>query len=246
VSTFGTPHEIHALSGAYAVDALVVLERARFEAHLAACAECQAEVASLQDAAASFSAMTTAAPSPDLRAKLLAEIKTVRPLPPVVARLESRLESRRPRRWVNLLTAAAVLTVLGGGVTLWQQHQSSSQSQPSAVDQIRAAADVTAVTQDLGKGAKATLYRSASLGKAALVTSNLPAAPAGKTYQLWLQNSAGHMVNAGLLSGSGRRAVVLQGDATAATAAGITVEPAGGSETPSLPVVAVIEFEKAT
>jgi len=36
-------HEIHALSGAYAVDALDPEERARFEEHLAACAECQAE-----------------------------------------------------------------------------------------------------------------------------------------------------------------------------------------------------------
>jgi len=242
MSSSGTPHEIHALSGAYAVDALDDVERARFEDHLAACAECRAEVASLQDAAASFSATTVAAPSADLRAKVLADIKTVRPLPPVVA----RFESRRPRRWVNLLAAAAVLTVLGAGVTVWQQHQSSSQSQLTAVDQIRAAADVTAVTQDLGKGASATLYRSASLGKAALVTSHLPAAPAGKTYQLWLQNPAGQMVDAGLLSGSGRREVVLRGDASDATAAGITVEPAGGSETPTLPVVAVIEFEKAT
>ncbi|RNL79940.1 anti-sigma factor [Nocardioides marmorisolisilvae] len=237
-----TAHEIHALSGAYAVDALDDLERARFEDHLAACAECRAEVASLQDAAASFSSMTTAAPSADLRAKILADIKTVRPLPPVVA----RLDSRRPRRWANLVAAAAVLTVLGGGVTVWQQNHSTSQAPISAVDQIRTAADVTAVTQDLGKGAKATLYRSASLGKAALVTSHLPAAPNGKTYQLWLQNRAGHMVNAGLLDGSGNRAVVLQGDASDATAAGITVEPAGGSQTPSLPVVAVIEFEKAT
>ena len=58
----------------------------------------------------------------------------------------------------------------------------------------------------------------------------------GKTYQLWLQNPAGQMVDAGLLSGSGRREVVLRGDASDATAAGITVEPAGGSETPTLPV----------
>jgi len=236
-----TAHEIHALSGAYAVDALDDLERARFEDHLAACAECQAEVASLQDAAASISTMTAAAPSADLRARILADIKTVRPLPPVVA----RLEARRPRRWATLAAAAAVLGVLGGGVTVWQQQQSSSQA-PSAVDQIRAAADVTAVTQDLGKGATATLYRSESLGKAALVTSHLPSAPVGKTYQLWLQNRAGHMIDAGLLRGSGNRAVVLRGDASDATAAGITVEPAGGSETPSLPVVAVIEFEKAT
>jgi anti-sigma-K factor RskA len=238
-----TAHEIHALSGAYAVDALDASERARFEEHLSACAECQAEVASLQDAAASFSAMTATEPPAALRAKVLADIRTVRPLPPVV----TRLETRRPRRWTNLVAAAAVLGVLGGGVAVWQQtHDSTSQVPPSAAEQIRTAADVTAVTQDLGNGATATIYRSVSLGKAALVTSHLPAAPDGKVYQLWLQNSQGHMVNAGLLQGSGHREVVLSGDASTATAAGITVEPAGGSETPTIPVFALINLEQAT
>ncbi|MFL6157864.1 MAG: zf-HC2 domain-containing protein, partial [Marmoricola sp.] len=103
-----TAHEIHALSGAYAVDALDDLERARFEAHLSACAECQAEVASLSDAAALFPALTESAPPAALRTKVLADIKTVRPLPPTVA----RLETRRPRRFGNLVAAAAVLGVL--------------------------------------------------------------------------------------------------------------------------------------
>jgi len=236
-------HEIHALSGAYAVDALDDLERARFEAHLAACAECQAEVASLQDAAAAFAEMTATAPSAGLRAQILNDIKTVRPLPPVVA----RLEARRPRRWTNLVAAAAVLGVLGGGVAVWEQARDTSTQAPlSAAEQIRAAADVTKVTKDLGNGASATVYRSASLGKAAVVTSHLPAPPSGKVYQLWLQDPAGHMIDAGLLTGSGHREVVLQGDASKATAAGITVEPVGGSESPTIPVFALIAFDQAT
>ena len=43
--------DVHALSGAYAVDALDDIERAAFERHLAACAECRAEVASLRETA---------------------------------------------------------------------------------------------------------------------------------------------------------------------------------------------------
>ena len=42
--------DIHALSGAYAVDALDDIERAQFERHLAECAECRAEVDSLREA----------------------------------------------------------------------------------------------------------------------------------------------------------------------------------------------------
>ena len=47
-----TPNDIHALSGAYAVDALDDIERAGFERHLAECADCRAEVASLRETAA--------------------------------------------------------------------------------------------------------------------------------------------------------------------------------------------------
>ena len=44
--------DIHSLVGAYAVDAVDDAERARFEDHLATCAECRAEVDSLRGAAA--------------------------------------------------------------------------------------------------------------------------------------------------------------------------------------------------
>ena len=77
--------DIHALSGAYAVDALDDIERAQFERHLAACPACQNEVASLREASALLAETTVAAPSAQLRDRVLACITTVRPLPPVVA-----------------------------------------------------------------------------------------------------------------------------------------------------------------
>ena len=77
--------DIHALSGAYAVDALDDVERVRFERHLAGCTACQAEVESLVAAASELSVLTEAAPPASLRAKVLAEIATVRPLPPLTA-----------------------------------------------------------------------------------------------------------------------------------------------------------------
>ena len=44
--------DIHALSGAYAVDAVDDIERASFERHLASCPTCRAEVASLRETSA--------------------------------------------------------------------------------------------------------------------------------------------------------------------------------------------------
>src|SRR5688572_7103582 len=75
--------DIHALSGAYAIDALDDIERAQFERHLARCAECRAEVESLREASAMLAETAAVEPPADLRSRLLADIRTVRPLPPV-------------------------------------------------------------------------------------------------------------------------------------------------------------------
>ncbi len=76
--------DIHALSGAYAVDALDDAERAQFEQHLAGCSACQAEVQSLGAAAAELSVLSEWAPPPALRDRVLHGITLVRPLPPIV------------------------------------------------------------------------------------------------------------------------------------------------------------------
>ena len=48
-------------------------------------------------------------------------------------------------------------------------------------------------------GAKATIVRSPSLGKAVIIADNMPAAPDGKDFQVWFQNPDGEMVSAGLM-----------------------------------------------
>lgn len=83
-------NEIHALSGAYAVDALDDIERAQFERHLTECSECQAEVTSLREAAALLGEVARTEPSADLRSRILGDIKTVRPLPPLPAQLPAQ------------------------------------------------------------------------------------------------------------------------------------------------------------
>jgi hypothetical protein len=87
--------------------------------------------------------------------------------------------------------------------------------------------------------ATATLVGSAGLNKAVIATSNLPAAPSGKVYELWLRQG-NTMVKAGFLQGGGSDTVLLQGDVVTAAAAAITTEPVGGSATPSLPPLAPI------
>lgn len=262
--------DIHALSGAYAVDALDDVERELFEQHLANCADCRAEVASLRETSALMAETTPVEPPPSMRDRLLADIKKVRPLPPEVtpgqishtvavpdeaapdealpagAAEVTALEPRRRRRFPSLLAAAAAVAVIGGGTTValqpWDDQQTTQQL--SAADRVISADDAQQVSVDLPGGASAELVRSTSLGKAVLVTHDMPAAPDDKVYQMWLQSPEGVMVPAGLMPQGADQKVLLEGDATDATAAGITVEPAGGSQAPTSDPIALFDLEQ--
>lgn len=244
--------DIHALVGAYAVDALDDEERAAFERHLAGCAECRAEVASLQEATAALGESAQAAPPADLRSRLLADIKTIRPLPPETTPVEKSAETvgsvrKLPvrRLLAGLAVAAAVLGVAGVGTAVWQ-HNTTSDQTISVAERVLQAADAKRVNVTLPGGVTASVYRSVSEGRAVLVTHDMPAPPSGRVYELWLQTRAGKMVPAGTMGKPGSRPVLLKGDATDATGVGITVEPEGGSDSPSSEPIALFDFERAT
>jgi anti-sigma factor RsiW len=238
--------DIHSLSGAYAVDAVDDVERARFEAHLAGCSQCRTEVASLRAAATELSSVTLTSPPPSLRASVLRDISSLRPLPPAVdastapASLDSKRAERARRaplrQWLVGVAAAAVLAT--GGLVWHPWSSGTSTVQLTAMEQVLQAGDAQHFEQKVGD-ATATVVRSPSLKRAVIVTANMPAAPEGKVYELWLQQGL-TMVRAGLMPAGQASTVLLEGDAASAKAVGITVEPAGGSDTPTLPPVAVI------
>ncbi|MEO6145426.1 MAG: anti-sigma factor [Dermatophilaceae bacterium] len=281
-------NDIHTLSGAYAVDAVDAAERARFEAHLTDCSECRDEVASLRAAAGELASVTLASPPPSLRAAVLRDISSVRPLPPRVTEqapapatptaapsappapptavpsapvppgpvgtapvasapvASASLESKRAerarraplRQWLVGIAAAAVLAT--GGVVWHPWSADRSTVQLTATQQVLQAKDAQRIEAKVGD-ATATIVRSTSLRKAVIVTANMPAAPEGKVYELWLQQGSA-MVKAGLMPDGPANTVLLEGDAATASGVGITVEPAGGSDTPTLPPVAVVAF----
>lgn len=242
-------NDLHALSGAYAVDALDDIERAQFERHLQECPACREEVASLREAAALLSLATAVEPPAGLRERVLGDISAVRPLPPVVPEA-GRSAAPTPgtsRRLRMLVAAAAAVVLVGGGTTIaWEATRDGSTrvAQPSATERVLQAPDAERVTQRLADGAKATLVRSRSMNQAVLLTENMPAAPAGKVYELWLQDARKGMVPAGLMP-DGASTVLLSGDAADAVGAGITVEPQGGSHVPTSEPVALFSFETA-
>lgn len=225
--------DVHALSGAYAVDALDESERIEFEKHLATCATCRAEVDSLTEAAVALGALTETEPPARLRDAVLADINTVRPLAPRVTGPRTAVR-RRP-----LLAAAAAVVALGAGAAVWHPWESTPPT--TLADRVIHAEDAHATTQNVGS-AKVTLYRSESLGRAVLVTSDMPVAPSGRVYELWLQDSGGAMHPAGLMPRQSNVTVLVRGTATDARGVGITVEPAGGSPVPTSKPVALVAF----
>lgn len=252
MTNMNSDHEgsVHALSGAYAVDALDDLERAEFEVHLAQCADCRAEVDGLREAAGLLAELEPVAPPPELRDRLLADVRRVRPLPPI-AQSESSTPAgprllRRAMRLPLLAAAAVVLALVGVGVVVQPWQHSSEPGQISAVDQVLRATDAQRVTQKLSDGARATLVRSVSEGRAVLLTQDMPPAPSGRVYELWLKTSTSPMEPAGLMSKGGNQTVLLKGDAARATAAGITIEPAGGSPRPTTEPIVLFDMEKAS
>jgi anti-sigma-K factor RskA len=229
--------EIHALSGAYAVDALDDAERIEFERHLAECATCQREVDGLREAAAEMASASEVTPPERLRASVLQAITEVRPLPPVVA----VPGVGKGRRWWAAGSLVLAASVASGVVVT---HPWSNPSTVSVASQVMSASDVQTVRSTVADGGSLTWYRSKSADRAVVTSAGLPALPDSKVYELWLQRADGTMAPAGFLP-AGSSTVVLTGDARTAGGAGLTVEPAGGSAQPTTTPLALAAFQKA-
>ncbi|GAB3998584.1 anti-sigma factor [Nocardioides marmoraquaticus] len=243
---------VHALSGAYAVDALEDDERAAFERHLERCEDCRHEIASLREAAALMSLDARVAPPPGLRDRLLSDIAQVRPLPPVTERPESPAPAaggatvlpfrRRIGQRARVAVAAAAVVVVGIGLGV-SQPWAPDDDPPVAAERVLASTDAQAVTQRFPDGSSATVTRSPSQGLAVIQTSDMADPPAQRVFELWLLDAEGAAVPAGVMSSGGDKTVVLDGDAAEAAAVAITEEPQGGSQQPTSDPIAMFDLE---
>ncbi len=241
--------DLHKLTGAYAVDALDDIERARFEQHLAACEDCRAEVVELRETAALLTESVAVTPPVSLRDSVLAGISQVRPLPPeVIVAAPTNISSARAHRrrpvWTTFLVAAALIVVAGVGVSAWSPW-STEVPRLTAAEQVLQAPDAEEVVVDLGAAGRATVVRSKAEDRAVIRTEGMVSAPEGKAYELWYI-TGDEFTSAGLMPDAPDQTVVLDGSAAQAAAVGITVEPAEGSEQPTTEPIAVFDLTEAT
>jgi len=260
---------LHDLAPLYALDALEPAERAEFEQHLAGCPQCQAEIAGYEDVVGQLAAGVAQEPPPALRASVLSAIHGTRQgrlsdggpasdggtpsgSGPADHQVDTAvvvsLEDRRRRRRRRLLSIAAA-AVLAPAIALtgWslgvqseqrEQQQLAGQEQ-SRENQLLSAADVAVRPIDVN-GQPAALVHSQEQDAALFIAGDLPAPGEGQEYQLWLLEDGTPIPDVHFSGGEVR--IWLEGDLDGAGAVALTVEPAGGSTTPTFPVVASAEL----
>lgn len=234
-------HDLHSLSGAYALDALDSdAERDRFARHLSRCPSCANEVRGLREVATALAFAATAEAPADMRGRVLAAAARTRQLPPEVKGRRFHARPQRTLPWVPWLSGAVALASIAVAVFfgLSQSHTQDELNQARAQNQalsvVLSAPRVQVLSQVSTSGGTAIVVLAAERHELAVVTTGLPALPAGKVYQLWLISKA-KIVSAGLLptARSGQTPAILATGVVKGDALGLTVEPAPGSAQPS-------------
>ncbi|HTX29477.1 MAG TPA: anti-sigma factor [Streptosporangiaceae bacterium] len=251
--------DMHALTGAYALDAIDrAAERERFTRHVNGCSSCASEVRGFREVATAMAFAAALEPPPAMRAEVLAAVARTRQVPPEV---RTHARPRRSRAWVPWLSGAVaaagiVIAVLFGFAQAHTQHElntARAQDQSLAAIQARtvreldqarnqdqllaaimAAPHVRVLSQRSASGGAAVVLLASVRHQLIVATSGLPRLPAGKVYQLWLIGPV-KVVSAGLLPAqvSGQTAPVVASDVTHGDRLGLTVEPAPGTRQPT-------------
>ncbi|WP_127479454.1 anti-sigma factor [Nocardioides pantholopis] len=267
--------DVHALSGAYAVDAVDDAERALFERHLAECGACRAEVESLREAAALLAETTATTPAPGLRDAVLAGIATVRPLPPATEPPVSGppaptappqpttgpesgpdapppagpvvpLRRRARRRWLpSLAAAAAVIAACGIGLGVTQPWEEDGTVQVPSAAERVRNAPDAQAWSQEFPDGSVATLIRSTSLNQAVVVTEDMADPAEGRVYELWLQHDERMVPAGLMPKGPNNVVELEGDPASADGFGITIEPAGGSPAPTTAPLTVIEFDKA-
>jgi anti-sigma-K factor RskA len=256
-------HEAFAeAAAAYALGALDASERASFEAHLATCASCQADVESYRHVSGALgAAVAPVAPPFDLKARVLANARPA-------------FTAARPQRSSALWLAAAASLALhaGLGYYAWSvrtqlattselaaratayaerlrtelAQQRNEAAIGSRIAEVLSSPDVVRIELRAAKDGfpgQALGYFSRSRGMW-FAADTRPAPAAGRMYQLWLVAPGRSPISAGLLPLDSRGSVAMvrppstesipeRGVLTLA----ITEEPAGGSPGPTTPIL---------
>ena len=231
---------------AYAMGALDAGETSALEAHLRTCDSCRAELAEYQRISAGLlSALPPQAPRASLKKNLQRT-------------LQSQVASTRPQmkwslnRWA---VAAAVVLLIGLNIISIFEVYSLKQEQTELDGQYGSQQSAIAMlaypsTQTFAfdqSGVSGSLLVDKKRNLLAVFAWNLPPAPAGKTYQMWLIDPKEDRTSGGFLVPENTQPFVMAvikspQPLIGFVGLGITLEPLGGSPKPTGPRVLRVDF----
>jgi hypothetical protein len=242
----------------YALDALDnAEERAALEAHLNSCLECRSELEALRGDIALL-ALSAVGPAPPQRSRqrLLDAInedvrRSAKPQRMIVGVL-------RPR-WLTFVPIAATLLLAIFGLAVGrsnlrlrirldrteaqlQEYQQQLAQAQAVVDLLNApdAQHLTLVKANTPPQPQIKMIYSPRKGGLLLMANNLDSLPQDKVYELWLLPMNGSApMPAGTFKPQSDGSAMMDHSMTAgieAKAFAITVEPEGGSQTPTMPI----------
>lgn len=251
------------LSGAFAVDAVTEDERAAHEAAMREDLEVAEETRSLMAAVAELSKTSDRPPPHTLREQVLRAVRTVRPLPPLASHSPTgsadplgpteagedpnaapapvdlqRHRARRRLTWLSTLAAAAAAVVAVVVVVVGQRDVGPVNQAQTVIS----ASDVSSQVATVDDWS-ATLYLSQAEDKAVIASEQMPDAPVGSDFQVWLEHEDGSLTSAGVMprTNGGGQEYVVNGVQDEVVAIAVSVEPAGGSVQPTAEPVLVID-----
>jgi anti-sigma-K factor RskA len=236
-------------AASYVLGALTPAEKQAFEAHLATCATCAAEVRSLTPMAGALAHLATPAePAAHVRARLLAALPG---------------GSRSALSWLAIAASVALAVALGsyaaqlrGRVTTLEGRLRDTTLRAEAGERqvadarrtafeaqsavaVLAAPDLARIDlagQPAAPSASARAFWSRSRGLV-FTASNLPAPPPGRAYQLWVLTAQPAPISAGMMrpdaSGRVNARFDMPADLPRPVALAVTLEPEGGVPAPT-------------
>lgn len=222
---------------AYALGALDAEDVAALEAHLRTCASCREELASYR---ATSNSLLMALPPREPSAALRKGLQK---------RLPSAQKAARPRlNWSfsRVALGLAIVLLLALNVFSISQVQALRRQQAQLMDQIQNGQMALAMlsyphTQSFPiqhENVTGSLLLDREYNNAVLILRGLPSIPEDQTYQVWLISPNGERMSAGLVRPQTdlpyiSAPIYSTQDLVNFVGVGMTVEPAGGSDSPT-------------
>ena len=226
----------------HALSALDRGDEQALEEHLATCQECLKELDEWCATAATMSFASPAAePSPEVRERLMSQIRAERATPSKVVPLVPKTRvAPRPGSLLQIAAALIIGVLLISVFLLWRENQ-TRQAELNREREIaefftRPGARVMELSgTKVAPGAYAKLAYDKN-GNAMLMAKGLPAAPSGKAYQLWFIVGDNKMPGRTFgtdATGKGELKDEIPSAALSGAVFAVTLEPEGGVPKPT-------------